>query len=267
MPTAVERAMGALTRINDIGFPEFTAKLVNDTVDSVVGATIRQLKSYAELVAEVGQGLQAFVAKAVSPEAVQQYLKDAFPTADGNSTAVVVNGTYDKQLYQEITGRFGAIDGLADPGEGTATFSQDNVDKITAKVQGEMNKTATVSFNALKTMVEMGYARVIFTDGHIRTKLTFDVTATDSSRRSSSDIAQSAFQASMSMRGSFLSAMLGISGGVSYRNLHVRTVNEQSAAATTVSADIIGEVQVNFATQAFPSQKVEQPAPAPQPPK
>lgn len=253
MPDAGERALNALSRINDIGFPEFTAKLVNDTVDAVVGATMKQLKSYAELVAEVTQGLAAFKSKAVTAQAVSLYLNEAYPS--GDSTAVVEGGTYDQVMYDDIVSRFGEMRSLYHPEGGEGFFSEASVAEIRDAVHKVLEQAAEISYETLRQMVEMGYARVVFTNGRIRTKLTFDVTATDTSRRQTSDLAYSAFSAGM--RGGIFGSFFGISGRTSYNSIRVRTVNEQSAAATTVKGDILGEVEINFATQTFPQQKVE----------
>jgi hypothetical protein len=248
VPDAGERALNALSRVNEIGFPEFTAKLVNDTVDAIVGATVKQLKSYAELVAEVAQGLAAFKSKAVTVQTVNQYLAEAYPKGDG--TAIMAGETYDQAMYDDLVARFGPIDGLVHPEGGEAVFTADTVSQIRTAVQKTLEQAAELSYDTLKTMVEMGYARVIFTNGRIKTKLTFNVTAVDTSNRQTSDLAQSAFSASAKMKGGIFGKIFGISGRTSYSAIRVRTVNEQSAAATVVKGDILGEVEINFATMA-----------------
>lgn len=264
MPNAEERALSALTQVNNIGFPEFTAKLIGDTVDAVVGATVRQLKSYTELVTELEEGLEAFKAKAVTKEALDQYMRDAFP-AEGGETAVAAGKTYDQALYQQIIARCGAVDGLADPGEGQETFSEGTVAAVQDKCRVTLNKAAEGTYEQLRILVQMGYARVVFTNGHIKSKLTFEVETRDTRMRTSSDMAQSAFQASAKMGGGILGVISGISGSTSYRNLRVRTVNTQSLESDRISGEILGEVEVHFATQTFPSVEVKPPAPAAQP--
>lgn len=231
------------------GYVSWYRKFSGDTVDAVVGATVRQLKSYTELVKELEEGLEAFKAKAVTDESVAQYLKDAFP-AEGEETAVAVGKSYDHALYQQIVARFGAIEGLSDPGSETAMFTDDNVTQIQGKCREVLNRAAEGSFEQLRILVQMGYARVTFTNGRIKSKLTFDVEARDNRQRTTSDIAQSSFQASAQM-GGILGTILGVSGSTSYRNIHVRTVNTSSVEADKITGDILGEVEVNFAAQAY----------------
>jgi hypothetical protein len=245
VPNAEQRAMEALTKLNSIGFPEFTAKLIGDTVDAVIGSTIKQLKSYAELVAELEMGLESFKAKCVTDESAAQYLKEGYPSAGGDS-AVAEGNTYDHTMYASIVNRLGPIDGLVDPGADTGTFTADNMTKIQAAVKMALGKAAEGSFEQLRILLQMGYARIVFTSGRIKSKLTFDVTTNDQRQRSSSDIAQSSFQASANM-GGLLGAILGVSGSMSSRSFHVRTITERQMEADRVSADIMGEVEVNFA--------------------
>lgn len=261
MPSAGERALAALTQVNNIGFPEFTAKLINDTVDAIVGATIRQLKSYTELVQELEAGLEAFRSKAVTTEAVQQYMRDAFPDS-GDESAVMAGKSYDRALYEQIINRVGPVSGLADPGTGTRTFSTADVQAVESRVRVTLNTAAETSFNQLRTMVQMGYARVVFNEGRIRTKLTFEVESNDSRQRNTTDIAQQSFQASAGMKGGILGSILGISGSTSYWSMRVRTVSTRAVEADRVRGDILGEVEINFGTQTFPAVEVAPAAPA-----
>lgn len=231
-------------------------------MDAVVGATIRQIKSYAELAQELAQGLEAFKAKCVTQQAVDQYMADAFP-AEGGGSAVAAGKTYDQALYDQITARFGQIDGLTDPQGGTATFDAEQVQAVQTKCQEVLGNAAEASFEHLRTLLQMGYARVVFTNGRIKSKLTFDVQATDNRSRTSSDLAQSAFQASAKMSGGFIGALLGVSGSTSYSRVQVRTVNASAVEADRIKGEILGEVEVNFATQTFPSVEVKPATPAP----
>jgi hypothetical protein len=262
MASAEERAQSALTQINNIGFSEFTAKLIGDTVDAVVGATVRQLKSFTELVKELEEGLESFKAKAVTQESLNQYMADAFPAAGGR-TAVMAGISYDRNLYQQIVARCGAIDGLAEPAEdATESFTEENVTAVRNASRQVLNRAAEGSYDQLRMLVQMGYARVVFTNGRVKSKLTFEVQTSDSRVRSSSDMAQSSFQASAQM-GGILGAILGVSGSTSYRSLHVRTVNERSAEADKVSADILGEVEVSFARWTYKMNELRYRSPDP----
>ena len=50
MPNGTELAITQAARPNEIGFPEFTAKLIIDTFDALVAANLRQTQAYIELI-------------------------------------------------------------------------------------------------------------------------------------------------------------------------------------------------------------------------
>ncbi len=266
MADAGTRVAGALSQVDKIGFPEFTGKLIMDVVDAIVAATLKQIKSFEELVKELDAGVEAFKAKAVTAEAVDKFLVDAWPGSTTDTSAVVAGGTYDHAMFQEITGRLGNIDGMSDPGQGTATFTESQVTQIKARVKDALDEAADRSFQHLKSMVELGYARVIFTDGRILTKLTFSVDASDSSARQTSDYASSSFSASASAHGSFLGRLIGLSGRTAYSRVHVATVNTQAVSTDKAMGQIIGEVEVKFTTQTFPKVETLKTAAVAQPP-
>ena len=255
MADAGSRVVGALSQVNNIGFPEFTGKLIIDVTDAIVAATLKQIKTFEDLVKELDAGAEAFKAKAVTNEAVDKFMADAWPGSSTDTSAVVSGGTYNHALFADLTARVGNIDGLTDPGTGTGVFTDPQVTQVKARVKDALNDAADRSFQHLKTMVELGYARVVFTDGRILTKLTFTVDASDTSARQTSDYASSAFSASASIGGGILGFLSGISGRTSYNSVHVSTVNTQAASTDKALGQIIGEVEVKFTTQTFP--KVE----------
>ena len=53
--------IGQASRLSEIGFAEFTSKLINDTFDAIISANIRQTQSYLELVKVVSQSLGDFI--------------------------------------------------------------------------------------------------------------------------------------------------------------------------------------------------------------
>jgi hypothetical protein len=50
MSNGTSAAVSEAMRAQDLGFPEFTAKLISDTFDAVVGSYLRQMQAYNELV-------------------------------------------------------------------------------------------------------------------------------------------------------------------------------------------------------------------------
>ena len=61
MPNGTAAAVTEAARLDEIGFPEFTAKLITDTFDALVSANLRQTEAYIELVQSVAKSLKAFI--------------------------------------------------------------------------------------------------------------------------------------------------------------------------------------------------------------
>jgi hypothetical protein len=61
MPNGTSTAVTEATRLGEIGFPEFTAKLVKDVFDALLGATLRQMEAYSELVAATQRLLRSML--------------------------------------------------------------------------------------------------------------------------------------------------------------------------------------------------------------
>ena len=61
MANGATEAVENATRLSEIGFPEFTAKLITDTFDAITTAYINQMAQYGNLVQAVSQTLQDFI--------------------------------------------------------------------------------------------------------------------------------------------------------------------------------------------------------------
>jgi hypothetical protein len=59
--TGTQTAVTAATCLNEIRFPECTAKLVTDTINALASANIRQTEAYIELVTKISKTLTDFI--------------------------------------------------------------------------------------------------------------------------------------------------------------------------------------------------------------
>lgn len=259
--------------VRKLGFAEFTTDLITDTADALVASTIKQLKSFSELIKELASGLTAFQEKNAGPQAVNQFLLLQFPNADGTATAIVAEGEYGLALFNAIVDVLGPIAGLAAPEEdSTETFTEDNVAAIQAAARSLLMDRAEQAFEQLENLVRIGYARVIFSNGHILTRLKFNVTAseseaTQSSRRTTSSRSFGGGASGGLFGLPFLGvARLGLGGRTS--KITVESVNTQAFEAINLNANILGEVRVDFRTETFDLEKLKltaRPAAAPAP--
>jgi len=55
MPNGTDLAVTQAGRLNEMGFPEFTAKLITDTFDALIAANMRQTQAYIELIQQISK--------------------------------------------------------------------------------------------------------------------------------------------------------------------------------------------------------------------
>jgi hypothetical protein len=103
----------------------------------------------------------------------------------------------------------------------------------------------------LRAMAREGMARIVITEGSIRTKLTFNVNSTEVQATQKAKYDRESFGANI--RGSAGWGWGRVSAGASYSNLNVNTVNESSFDSLTMSTEMIGEVNLKFKTETFPA--------------
>ena len=101
----------------------------------------------------------------------------------------------------------------------------------------------------LRAMAREGMARIVITEGSIRTKLTFKVETTETDIKQASQYRAKSSGASVS--GYYAGKKWGLSGGAGYSKISTNTVNETNYNNTNMSAEIIGEVNIKFKTETF----------------
>ncbi|HYL75837.1 MAG TPA: hypothetical protein VEU96_16625, partial [Bryobacteraceae bacterium] len=106
-------------------------------------------------------------------------------------------------------------------------------------------------YNLMVTILKLGMQKLVIQNGMVRTKLTFHIDTTAISASSSTDV--SSQSQSVGARAGFSWGGFGASGSYSSSIYRVHVVNETSSAATNLSIDILGEVQINFRTETFPT--------------
>lgn len=275
-----QRGIDLAKQVQDLGFVEFTAGLINGTFDAVIGATLKQMKAYAELVADLAKTLAQFQAENISDAQVNAHLLNRYPDGIGG-TSVRANYTFTATA--------------ADPNNGvTARSANDNLqavvdaliletavlpaaNRLTRATTGSSATTSLTialtdtSFTAaqiatirtaigqtlasnmlehLRAMAREGMARIVITDGSIHTKLTFKVTSTEEQKTQKDKYNSQSFGANI--RGSAGWGWGRVSASASYSNLSVNTVNESTFDSLTMSTEMIGEVHLKFKTESFP---------------
>ncbi|NEO47174.1 MAG: hypothetical protein F6K55_24840 [Moorea sp. SIO4A3] len=195
--SAVECGISGAKQVQELGFTEFTAGLINSTFDAIMGATIKQMEAYRELVANLAKTLAQFQAENVSDAHITDHLAQHYPDGQGGTVVrpnytfktIPANpntGTQEKagnHLLREVAQALEAETiNLTNPltltiQENQERFFTSQVQEIRSKI-GELLATNMI-IEHLRAIAREGMARIVVTDGEILSKLTFNVTATE----------------------------------------------------------------------------------------
>ncbi len=266
---AAQAGIDVAKEVQNLGFVEFTAGLINGTFDAITGATIKQMQAYAELVANLAKTLKQFEAENISQAQVTAHLIERYPQPEDNSKTVVrpdytfseiaanpQDGTPAKTANAQLTEVANTL--VAETGNldtplslsiaaNQTQFTNAQVQEIREKLSESL---AQSMIDHLREMAREGMARIVITDGEILSKLTFQVTSTEADRKAKSEYERQQF-------GAYIRGRAGwgwgrVSAGASYSKLNVKAVNESSFNSLTMSTEIIGQVKLRFRTETFP---------------
>jgi hypothetical protein len=222
---------------------------------------------------------------------IEEVLGFEIKDAPSSTDEIELNGDQQEALKEHFSGITITInegetdEGETDEGEtdeGEKTIEEATaggtitLDDLRAFVIEKLKENAKDSYNLMVTILKIGMQKVVVTNGQIRTKLTFHVDATDTYSKTSMDYSSKSRswgvrggvrggigkRRRQGILGKFARATMGkfigggISGGYGSQKLNVAVVNEKSTAATNVTIDIIGEVNIFFRTETFPTVEV-----------
>lgn len=249
--------------VKTVDFPAFVGGLINNVFKVIVETSIEQMRAYGELVAAVAKTAEDYMAENIGMGQGRDYLAQRFPDlvdveldSDGNSQLKVLSDDPEAALG-EIHNTLGI------PGEAPTDIS--DPESEIALINAARLQMAKSRQQLLASMVMLGINRIVVTDGTIRAKVKFDMRSTDEAKR---DYRASAYDRQTSRNrnvSAFGGSFLGFGGGSVNVNeqSHVATVstgvNESSESALEMSANLQGEVRVNFKSDYLPLEKMATP--------
>ncbi len=270
--------MGAPERARDLfqtdqmPFVDFTTTLVRETYKVIVDSSIEQLQAYADIVAELSHPVADYQ-KAItgidfdSPALdnanlppLHDYVSEVLGltvTDPGTSSATIAKPAEQEtaDAIAETTGQEVAV-----ATSGSSDLTQTQTDELLKAIYAKLDTETTKQRDLLVTILEIGMQKVIVTDGKIATKLMFNVSGTETSQKTTAQVEQKAsswgVQGSASARWGWGKAK--VSGGYQSSRLNVKAVNERTASAVNIDASMMGEVEIRFRTDSFPSQRIEE---------
>ncbi len=245
-------AVDLATRVDEVGFPEFTAKLIGDVFDALVAAMIRQQEAYADLLEKVAKTIEEFEAQEVQDEEVDAWLLEQFPLIQNGKpvtgkTAIAAGNKLTEEQVAKLKYLLGKtaedmnkkkeLDGI----KKDDTLTADQVNMIKSLVR---RKIAKKRMDALKELVSMGIVRVVVESGRIRTRLDFTTYGGQWQNETYTQYRRKTW--GIGGRGGIWGSIFGLSLGGGIRSLSVSTYTKKNTAYTSAKIEIGGEVEINI---------------------
>ena len=256
---ATADAVNQASRLSEIGFPEFTAKLVTDVFDALVSANMRQTEAYISLIKEVGKTLSQYINDTkddIGGDEIMRFLALVAPpdNAGGESSepTKVKIGTNLVQADIDKINPALKISGIVE---------NDNVAKVGAIdkagyekiVDAVAKRIAANKYDLLKEMVKQGILRLVVENGLIETRLTFNTYGSSFYQEKSSDYNSSNFSfRAKAKTGSLVSLWCKASASTSLNLVKISTAEKVNQDRSGSTVNIFGKVQINFKTDYLP---------------
>jgi hypothetical protein len=262
--SGVNDAIGAATRLNEIGFVEFTTKLVSDVFDTLVASNLRQQQAFVELLQATSKSLTAYVNETkddIGPGEIMQVLtaiaprNAETPATSDSPTAITPGGKISADEASAINSALTITDPDSNAVSNDKVAKAGNIDENAMKALRDAValRVAANKYTLLKEMVKLGMLRLVVTEGTIESGLSFHSYGSDFLRNNSSRYSGQQFQVKANAQtGSILSAWVKASASTAYTSVNVSTSNTASGSSSGVGVTITGGVRINFKTDYLP---------------
>ena len=268
MANGAQQAIDNATRLSEIGFPEFTAKLITDTFNAITTSYINQMAQYVSVVQAVSQTLQDYINNTqddITTDEINGFLVALGSLNDAALNFLLGDPATSPQLSTaEATAINDAVTLPPAAGSSSAPASAGglNANKRTTIAQAIARRIASNKYDLLQTMVRQGILRLYVDNGTIETRLTFSTygQAISSSSKTNRDRSESRLAAGFGGGGGFGALAPGLAGGfgmgaglgISQSLLFVSTSKETQRDISGSRVQIFGRVKLNFKTDLLP---------------
>lgn len=238
---SIGRRAGALS--DELDFPEFVASLVHGTFDAIVDSSIRQMESFADLVAAVAKPIDQFTQENVTLNQARDWLIEQHP-AD-------LALARDSEEFRVVprTASLSENDGEPNSPGWLAEFDLAGEELTSELIEEQLlpvarERVARNRLQTLATMVLLGMNRVVVKDGTIAARLRFRAAAADHAR----------VDYAVSDDPSGGGAEWGRRGSRTFSapTTKVSTVGVNVQTDSELKAELFGDVKINFASETVP---------------
>lgn len=245
------------TRLNQIGFPEFTAKLITDVFGAIVSANMSQQKAYVEMVKELSKTLTEYVNDAkdsISGTDILNFLTKVAPDLSSR-TGTMITETNTGNLTEEQVNTINTAVSIPNTMIETAvaTTTKPVKDLYKPIVRAVAERIASERYELLQEMVKQGVVRLVVNSGEIQTSLNFEVRDNTFYEQNSENYNSDEFKFNaQASTGTATAAFLNVSATADYSKMAVSTVNLTNNATSATDIKIAGSVKLNFSTDYQP---------------
>jgi hypothetical protein len=260
MPNGTAAAVTEAARLDEIGFPEFTAKLITDTFDALVSANLRQTEAYIELVQSVAKSLAEFINDTkddISGEELLQFLAAALPPdpPDSEDPREVKVGEELTQGDVDVLNPVLELPAEANVPDNNMVATPGPLDqaKVDAILEAVAKRLAANRYDLLKEMVKQGILRLVVETGVIESRLTFTTYGSTFYQKNADSYHRSTYRrVSKGKTGGIVSIFGSYSSNTKRTSVSVRTTKETHRDITGSRVQIFGLVRINFKTDYLP---------------
>lgn len=240
-------------KLSQIGFPEFTAKLVTDTFNALISANMSQTEAYIKLTEELAKTLTDYINDTkddISGSDVLNFLIRIVPDQTQLS-GTIINKDSTKKLTTEQANKIN--DAVSIPNttmnSQIANTSSQIKDLYVPILDAIAARIAADKYTLLQQMVKLGLVRMIVNGGEINTALNFEAKDSTFYQTRSSDYNRKEYNFSSDTRNGVITALWNrYSTSTNYSTLGVSAQNTVSGNASASSVQISGSVRLTFST-------------------
>ncbi len=264
--------------VKKVDFPAFVSGLIHNVFEAIVDSSIKQMRAYGELLANVAKTVDQFAQDNITDNNGRDWLAQRFPDKLGIETPETSSGFAlgDTPTPTTVTPKLTVT--ADDPSAALKAISEEmNMAKPVTDISDEAEEQRLVLAarlqiargrqQLLSSMVILGINRIVVTDGLIHAKVVFDMHAIDTAaRRSKASMYDNKEDSSSTSASTGFSSWLSpasASFSATTASDHVTTVesslDETSESKAEVKANLTGEVRVNFKSDYFPMEKLASP--------
>lgn len=220
--------------VDSVDFPRFVADLLKAVFDANITVMKQQTDSYIKLMKEATKSVADFVKK-VKDDDTFAYLAET----KGDQFNISLEDQPDGSRKMALTNP-----------EGEPVDVEDN--EVKAKIMEAKIAMAKEHRAALREVILMGVTRLVVEKGEVEASVDFNIKATRSSKKATSDTNINVFTAQAEYGGGFLGSIFGgPTGSMSETNTNISISTTDKTATDELTAKLHGKVYIKFKTDYF----------------